>query len=69
VKRLVKRTSEMRKTMNTALCSMIVNALQWTTLSNLLEGVAYAEALEVVNHVFGPDSDERAELDRYFNVI
>lgn len=55
--------------MNTTLCSMIANALQWTPLSNLLEGLAYQEALEVVNHIFGPDSDERAELDRYFNVI
>lgn len=59
---------ERRKTVNTALCSMIVNALQWTTLSNLLEDVAYADALEVINHIFGPDSEERAELDRYFNV-
>ena len=50
------------------LIEMVQNALRWTNLINLVNDMGYDEARAVVDHIFGPDSSERAELDDYFNI-
>jgi len=50
------------------LVEMVQNALRWTNLINLVNDMGYDEARAVVDHIFGPDSSERAELDDYFNI-
>ncbi len=54
--------------MEAAMREMIENALRWTTLGNLVEGLSYEDARQVVDAVFGPESAERAEVDTIFNV-
>ena len=51
-----------------AMRQMVVNALRETTLGNLVKGLSYAEACDVVTYFFGPNSEERAEVDRIYNV-
>ena len=54
--------------MEAAMREMIENALRWTTLGNLVEGLSYNDARQVVYEIFGPQSAERAEVDAIFNM-
>ena len=48
---------------------MVMNALRWTLLENLLEGLAYTEALAAVTNIFVSfDSEEVERVEVYFNI-
>lgn len=50
------------------LSEMVQNALRWTDLGNLVDGLSYQEALAVVTHIFGPTSEEVGQVKAYFNI-